>query len=83
MSDTVAVIDVSNLEKCKERGDEQALQWIFDDARRQLELGYDIVLHQTFVDSPPEVLERVRTRERLDELSRYYLPVEPDELHKK
>ena len=82
MSDNVAVIDVSNLEKCKERGDEQSLQWIFDDARRQIELGYDIVLHQTFLDSPPEVLERVQSRERLDELSWYYLPEQPDELHK-
>ncbi len=82
MSDNVAVIDVSNLEKCKERGDKQALQWIFDDARRQMELGYDIVLHQTFRDSPPEVLERIQSLERLDELSWYYLPEQPDELHK-
>lgn len=81
MSDNVAVIDVTNLEDCKERGDEQALQWIFDDARRQMELGYDILLHQTFLDSPPEIVERVQTRERLDQLSRYYLPEKPDELN--
>ena len=74
MDKEVAVIDVTNLEDCRDRKDEQTLREIFDDARRQIDQGLEVVLHQTFVDSPPELVERIQSRERLDEVAGYYLP---------
>ena len=74
MDKEVAVIDVTNLEDCRDRKDEQTLREIFDDARRQIDQGREIVLHQIFVDSPPELIERIQSRERLDEVVGYYLP---------
>ena len=74
MDKEVAVIDVTNLEDCRDRKDEQTLRDIFDDARRQIDQGLEVVLHQTFVDSPPELVERIQSRERLDEVAGYYLP---------
>jgi len=72
----VAVIDVTNLEDCRDRKDTQTLREIFDDARLHLSQGRDIVLHQTFLDSPPELVERIQSLERLNEVAQYYLPGE-------
>jgi hypothetical protein len=72
----VAVIDVTNLEDWRDRKDTQTLREIFDDARLQLSQGRDIVLHQTFLDSPPELVERIQSLERLNEVAQYYLPRE-------
>ena len=69
MDKEVAVIDVTNLEDCRDKKRYETLREIFADAR-------EIVLHQTFVDSPPELVERIQTRERLEEVARYYLPEE-------
>jgi hypothetical protein len=76
MDREVAVIDVANLEDCRDRKDVQALREIFQDARDQLDQGKEVVLHQTFIDSPPELVERIQSRERLDEVARYYVPRE-------
>ena len=76
MDKEVAVLDVTNLEDCRDKKRYETLREIFDDAREQIDLGREIVLHQTFVDSPPELVERIQTRERLEEVARYYLPEE-------
>ena len=76
MDREVVVIDVDNLEDCRDRKDVQALREIFQDARNQLDQGKEVVLHQTFIDSPPELVERIQSRERLDEVARYYVPQE-------
>jgi len=76
MDKEVAVLDVTNLEDCRDKKRYETLREIFDDAREQIDLGREIALHQTFVDSPPELVERIQTRERLEEVARYYLPEE-------
>jgi len=76
MDREVVVIDVANLEDCLDRKDLQVLREIFQDARNQLDQGKEVVLHQTFIDSPPELVERIQSRERLDEVARYYVPQE-------
>ena len=76
MEKEVAVIDVTNLEDCRDKKRYETLREIFADAREQIDQGREIVLHQTFGDSPPELVERIQTRERLQEVARYYLPEE-------
>ncbi|MFW6055410.1 MAG: hypothetical protein ACOC9D_05845 [Thermodesulfobacteriota bacterium] len=73
MDEEVVVIDVSNLEDCRDKKNYDTLRWIFEDARNQIDQGREIVLHQTFLDSPPEMVERIKTRERLEEVAGYYL----------
>lgn len=69
-----AVIDVANLEECRDNNNIQAIREIFEDARNRLEQGEEIVLLQTQYDSPPELLERINSRARLDQIAGYYLP---------
>jgi hypothetical protein len=69
-----AVLDVRNLEECKSRKQYDALKEMFEDAKNQIMQGKEIVLWQTFEDSPPEVLERITSLERLAEIERYYTP---------
>lgn len=76
MDNNVAVIDVTNLEDCRDKKQYQTLREIFKDAREQIDQGREIVLHQTFQDSPPELVERIQTLERLEEVAGYYLPEE-------
>ncbi|MCF8105290.1 MAG: hypothetical protein K9K64_07405 [Desulfohalobiaceae bacterium] len=73
MDEEVVVIDVTNLEDCRDKKNYDTLRWIFEDARNQIDQGREILLHQTFLDSPPEMVERIKTRERLDEVAGYYL----------
>jgi hypothetical protein len=73
MDNNVAVIDVTNLEDCRDKKQYQTLREIFKDAREQIAQGRDVVLHQTFQDSPPELVERIQTHERLEEVAGYYL----------
>ena len=70
------VIDVATLEECRSKNNSRTIREIFDDARDRLEQGEEIVLLQTHFDAPPELLERIATRERLEEIARYYLPGE-------
>ncbi len=74
MDEEKVLIDVTNLEECRDRKDYQALRQIFKDADKQLDQGLEIVLHQTFLDSPPELVDRIQTHERLNEIAQYYLP---------
>ena len=74
MKDEAAVLDVRNLEDCKSKQQYEALKEMFRDARSQLEQGKELVLWQTFEDSPPEVLERITSLQRLAEIERYYTP---------
>lgn len=69
-----AVIDVTNLEECRNNNNIRAIREIFEDAGNRVEQGEEIVLFQTLYDSPPELLERISTRERLEEIAGYYLP---------
>jgi hypothetical protein len=73
MGEETIVLDVRNLEDCKLRQKNEVLQEIFQDAEEQLAKGREIVLWQTFDDSPPEVLERIKSAERLREIRRYYI----------
>jgi hypothetical protein len=73
MDEEPVVLDVRNLEDCKLRQKNDVLQEIFQDAEEQLAKGREIVLWQTFDDSPPEVLERIKGTERLREIRSYYL----------
>ena len=73
MDEEVVVIDVTNLEDCRDKKNYDTLRWIFEDARNQIDQGREILLHQTFLDSPPEMVERIKTRERLDEVAGYYV----------
>ena len=69
-----AMIDVTNLEDCRHNNNIQVIREIFEDARNRLEQGEEIMLLQTQHDSPPEFLERISSRDRLDEIAGYYLP---------
>lgn len=69
-----AVIDVTNLEECRDNNNIQAIREIFEDAGNRLNQGEEIVLLQTQYDSPPEFLERINSRDRLEEIAGYYLP---------
>lgn len=74
MDQEVVLIDVSNLEDCRDKKNYEALKKILEDARRQIDQGREIVLQMTFIDSPPELIERIQSRERLEEIFKYYLP---------
>ncbi len=74
MDQEVVLIDVSNLEDCRDKKNYEALKEIFADARQQIDQGREIVLQMTFIDSPPELMERIQSRERLEEIFKYYLP---------
>jgi len=69
-----AMIDVTNLEDCRHNNNIQVIREIFQDARNRLEQGEEIMLLQTHYDSPPEFLERISSRDRLEEIAGYYLP---------
>ncbi|MEF8823645.1 MAG: hypothetical protein V5B78_05900 [Desulfohalobiaceae bacterium] len=69
-----AMIDVTNLEDCRDKNNIQVIREIFEDARNRLEQGEEIMLLQTQYDSPPEFLERISSRDRLNEIAGYYLP---------
>lgn len=69
-----AMIDVTNLEDCRDKNNIQVIREIFEEARNRLEQGEEIMLLQTQYDSPPEFLERISSRDRLNEIAGYYLP---------
>jgi uncharacterized FlgJ-related protein len=74
MKDEAAVLDVRNLEDCKSKQQYETLKEMFQDARNQIAQGRELVIWQTFEDSPPEMLERITSLQRLAEIERYYTP---------